>query len=892
MSRWDAEIDRRLAGAGLDPVRQAEISRELAQHLDDRYAELVSGGVAHDEALSRTLDELKESDRMTHELARVERLATSPIVAGDTRRLPLLAGISQDVRYAVRSLRASRGFTAVAVLTLALGIGATTAIFSVVDAMLIRPLSYDPDGRLVRVFRTRTETGTSDGRSVDRTTRYTPSLTALKEWQARGDIFIAMAVWASRELTLLDASPVERVQVNAVTPEFFRVFDSTLPTMGRLFEESDADEPITVISYGCWQRRFGGDPSIVGRSIRVVGGAKTVVGILPAGFPFSTTTEFWIPLVPTARMMSGDGWGGNMYTRLRVDVTLAQARQRLAGNAPQARQDGTRTFMESVGVESVHEWKGRSSRQMLFILLAAVSCILLIACVNVASLLIARGTGRSREVAIRASLGAGRFRLARQFLTESVVLAMFGGIAGAVLAWWLLNALVPLLPVSVPSDTRPAMNLRVLGFSLLVSCVTGLFFGLLPALRLSRVDLLTDTKLSSPSTTRFAWRTASALVVVEVALALMLMVSAGLMVRSFHQLVSVDPGFQSEHALVMEVSPVLGDEAPSDKAARARAFYAQFIERIAGLPGVSAVGAIDTLPLSSYAASPAAQVDSPGALPLPVSPRSTLPGYFSAMGVPIRLGRDFTPADRENAPCVAIVNETLVRCTAIQDGPLGRRIRRSAKDDWCEIVGVAADVRHQSLEDEPFAELYVSALQADEDELVVVARAPQPAALVASARAYTKGLTEPALVQRITPFETFVTRDTAERRRRATLLSILGGLGVLLAAVGIFGLTSYAVARRTREIGVRVALGATPRRVLGVIVGSFAPAIATGVALGLFGAWAATRTIAQFLFGVTPTDPPTLIAAATLLTLVALLATCAPARRALRVNPVVALRAE
>jgi len=889
MSRWDAEIDRRLAEAGLDPVRQAEISRELAQHLDDRYAELVSSGVADEEAVWRTLDELKESDRMTHELTRVERVPTSSVVAGDTRRQPFLAGVSQDVRYALRSLRASRSFTAVAVLTLALGIGATTAIFSVVDAMLIRPLTYDPDGRLVRVFRTRTERGTSQKGPVAETLDLTPSIATFKEWQVRRDIFDAMAAFKEREVTLLDASPVERVWAMAVTPEFFRLFD-TSPTLGRLFDESDTDEPVTVISDGCWQRRFGGDPSIVGRTIRTVDGAKTVVGILPARFPYSSETDFWIPLAPNKTMMTRDGWGGTLYARLSADITLEQAREGMASYRRERRSESMLSVVEGAGVEAVHEWNVKASRQMLFTLLAAVSCILLIACVNVASLLLARGSGRSREVAIRASLGAGRLRLAQQFLTESIVLAMLGGVAGVVLAWWLLNALLPILPVNVPSENPPALDLRVLGFSFLVSCLTGVLFGLLPALRLSRADLVTDTKPSGLSTTYFGWRTGSALVVVEVALALMLMVGAGLMLRSFHRLLSVDSGFQSEHVIVIEVSPVLLDETAATTAGRSRIFYSQIIERIAGLPGVSAVGAIDTLPFWSTSHT-SADLETTST-PINVSPRNILPGYFAAMGVPIKLGRDFTQQDREHAPCVAIVNETLVRGAALAD-PLGRRIRlRTRSTEWCEIVGVVADVRHRSLERQPLAELYVSALQTGEPELVIVARAAQPVAVAALARAQTKGLTEPALVQRIRPFDTFVAASTAQRRRRAALLTILGGLGVLLAAVGIFGLTSYAVARRTREIGVRVALGATPRRVLGVIVGSFAPAIATGVALGLLGAWAATRTIAQFLFGVTPTDPPTLIAAAGLLASVALLATYAPARRALRVDPVVALRAE
>jgi putative ABC transport system permease protein len=859
-------------------------------HLEDRYAELLTAGVSPEDAARQTLDELGDHHLMTRELARVERLEPTTPVLGDTTRARFFTGVWQDVRYGLRTLRASPGFTGVATLTIALGIGATTAIFSVVDAMLLRPLNADPDGRVVRLLVTSVRPG--EGSLESRTRSSIPGLTSMAQWQQRREVFEAIGAWGGDDLTLIDSDPVERVGATAVTSDLFRVFEVGAPALGRLFSDADGDQPVVILGYNAWQRRFGGAADVIGHSIRTAEGTRTIVGVLAASFPFQRSTEFWIPMKITPRMATY-GWGGNMLARLTAGVSWQQAQLALAGERHErVERDGARTD-QTVAVVSMHEATIRWSRQMLYSLLGAVSCILLIGCVNVAGLLVARGSRRSREVAIRASLGARRSRLIRQFLTESLLLAAIGGIAGIVLAWALLGALVAVLPVNVPLDMRPTLDLRLLASAALITLGTGVALGLLPAIRLSRTDLATATKsAASNSQGATTYRTGRVLVAVEVALALVLLVGAGLMVRSLQQLLSIDSGFGQDDVLVVPVSPVF--EQHADKTmlgGRADTFYREVVDRLGALPGVTAVGATTHMPFQSFAAA-MATLDTPSPTSLQVSPRDVLPGYFAAMGVRLIAGRDFDVNDRAGHPCVAIVNEQVVRQSRLEVSPLGVRIKRREEKAWCEIVGVVADVKHYSLERESFAELYFAARQTGASELSVVLRASDPLALTPAVRNRLTKLPERTLVRRVAPFATYVDRMTADHRNRALLLSIVATLGLLLACVGIFGLTAYAVTRRTREIGVRVALGATPNGIIRTVLGSFVPAIAGGLGLGLLGAWAATRVIEQFLFGVEPHDPLTLAAVSVLLTSLALLACYLPARRAIRVDPVIALRTE
>jgi putative ABC transport system permease protein len=804
----------------------------------------------------------------------------------------LVDDLWQDTKYAVRTLRRSPGFTAVAVLTLALGIGANTAIFSIIDGMLIRPLGDEVGMRLVNVHYTLPPRPARAGsRDEVITPRMTPGLNAFAEWQRRNHVFDRMAIWRSQRLTLLDTSPVERVEAMEVTPQFFAQFD-LVPALGRLLAESDVREPVALISYGAWQRRFGGDRAVVGRTVRTLEGARTIVGVLPAEFRFSPATDFWTPLQASAYMTTRPGWGGRSMARLRPGVSVEQAQRNMTEIASQLVLEGAMDRDAGVLVDSLHEWTVQRGRPMLLILMGAVGFVLLIACVNVAGLLVARGVGRNREMAVRSALGAGRSRLLRQLLAESVGLALAGGAAGALLASWTLDALVPLLPVNVPEEISPTVDVRMFIFTLLVSMVTGLLFGLLPALQMSKPRTTTELRQVTHATPPWAWKTSTSLIIVQTSLALVLLAGAALMIRSLQNVLAIDPGFEPEHVLVIEASPVMiGDGRPE----RSRAFYAGLVEHVKALPGVEAVAAIDTLPFWSYSLS-AVEVD--GARQTDLSNRRVLPGYFRAMGIPVKAGRDFDATDREGAPCTAVVNEMAVRQVWPDGGALGKRVRILRQVDWCEVVGVVGDVRHKSFEQDVFPELYFSALQKSgagggfEFALTVVARAQDPSALVSLARAQTENLTERALVEQVVPFERFVDRIVLERRNRAQALSVLGLLGVVLAGVGILGLTSYAVARKTHEIGIRIALGATGSRVLQTVIGGFVPAITGGVLLGLLGAWGLTRLLTRFLFGVTPTDPLTLGAVALLLTTVALLACYLPARRATTIDPMTALRCE
>ena len=876
-SPWDDEIRRRLAAARLEPTSEIEIARELAQHLDDRYADLRASGLDADDARRQALADLDGDEVMRRELARVRRGESTIVPAGAPSRGSWLADAWHDTRYAGRVLLANRGFTAMAVLTLALGIGATTAIFSVVKSVLLTPLPYDPDGRLVRVLLTMPASDRPQPR------RMSPPLPAIRQLRERTDVLDSVGAWIGTPLTLLEGGSAERVTSIEVTPGFFEALN-TKTIAGRMFADSDLTEPVVIISHGYWQRKFGGDPAALGRTIRTLNGDRTIVGVLPPEFSF-IRSDFWLP-ISDLPIRGRAGWGGNLIGRLKPGVGVQPAQESLARLVAQLEAEGIWTKNAGVQVAGLHAWNVQAARPTVLMLFSATGFILLIACVNVSGLLVARGAERARELGIRASLGANRSRLVRQLLTESILLSICGGVAGAFLAWLTLNLLTSTLPLSIPAGMQPVIDARVLAFALAVSAVCGGAFGLLPAFRLTRGGeaVVKGGGSGSAVTSR---RFAGGMVMVQAALAVMLLVGASLMVRSLQRLLAVDLGFQPDGVLTVAVHPVLVGE---EQQARRANFYREVIDRIGALPSVMAVGAIDTLPYDSVSYS---SVEVEGtAQPADVSPRVVTPGYFEAMDIPVKAGRSLRWDDRADAPCVVVVNEQAAKTLWSTPSPLGRRLRRNAKSPWCEVVGVAQDTRHFSREAPILLEIYFVSLQSPPADLTIVARATQVEPLPPLVRARLNGLPEPTLVQRITPMTRLVNQSAEQRRQRAQLLSALGGLGVLLACVGIFGLTAYSVARRTQEIGVRIALGASTRRVLQNVMSGFVPAIFGGVVLGVFGSWAASRTFESYLFGVTPTDPPTLAAVSVLFIAIALLACYLPARRALKVDPVVALRAE
>ena len=883
MSQWTPEIRQRLAAARLDPAREAEIAQELSLHLDDRYRELRAAGLDAAAARQRTLDEIRDDAAMRAQLSALERLEdASPLTLGDTTRRSWIADFWQDARYALRVLGASRGFTVLAVVTLALGIGATTAVYALVDNLLLRPLPYPHPDRLVSITDTRPERPDA---------RFAPSYPNFADWRARSRTleFVGLQSFG-RSLILTGGAAPERASTGSVTADFFQVFGAS-PMLGRGFTDDDSlesAEPVAILSYGAWQRRYAGDPAAVGRTIAALDGAYRIVGILPESFAYARGVDFWLPIRMSPMLRARQAGQYTVYARLRTETTLQQARAEMDGIARQLAAEYPATNRTlGVMLQPMQEKTAGYTRPTLMLLLAAAGCILLIGCLNVAGLLVARGAGRAREIAVRMSLGAGRARIVRQLTTESVVLALLGGAAGAVVAWSGTTALVPLLPVRLPSDLPITVDLRVIAAALAASLLTGLLFGVAPAVHLARTGCAGTLKDGSGATSRATRRLGGTLVLIEIALALILVAGGGLMVRSLRALNAVPAGIDVEHTLAVMASPLL---PPGADPRRRTAFYTRLLEQVAATPGVESAGAIDTVPFNSMAFS-IAMADGTGARQN-ISPRWVTPGYFRTVGLPLVSGRTFSTADGEGAPCVLVINQFGARQMWPGQSPLGHTLKISEEPAGCEIAGVVGDVHHQGPIRPVMAEVYRPAAQKPALDLTIVARAAHPSTMTAAIAAQVSRIEERALPPRIVTLASMNDDYTNDARHRAILLGLLGGIGIVLASVGVFGLTAYSVAQRTREIGVRVALGATARHVVRTVVGALAPSLAGGVALGLFGAWAATRTVAPFLFGVTATDRPTFGAAALVLTAVALAACYIPARRALGVDPVKALRAE
>ena len=877
---WMPDVRARLAGAGLDPARELEIAQELCQHLEDRYRDLVAAG--HDAAAARqlTLEELAEDRTMREQLAKVESRESPLPPAGSPPRGPLLQGVLQDVRYAVRLLRRAPGFAALAVLTLALGVGATTVVYAIVDNVLLRPVPYDHVDRLVRVFEVRED---EPGRSVN------ASIPNFADWQARSRTIEVMGVYRSTSLVLLDDEP-QRVTAGLATPGYFAAA-GVGPQLGRHFTEADTAPgaaAVVVLSHEAWRRRYGADPQVVGRTLATLDGPREIVGVLAPARMFAGGLEFWLPF---QRSPAASGRSSRflwVLGRLRDGVTLETAQAEmsaiaaaLAAEHPESNRGWT------VRLTPMQEWSVGHLRQPLYTFLGAVACILLIACINVSGLLVARGQARLDEIGVRAALGASRARIVRQLLTESVILSLAGAAAGALLAWWWMAALVPLFPLSLPAE-RIAVDVRVLGVAAAAAAVTGILFGILPAFGLSRAaSTLRDR---SRSTSRWGARVGRVLITVEVALSLVLLAGAGLMVRTLANLDAVHPGFDMEGVAVLRATPLVPSGAPP---ARAAAFYARLIERIEGMPGVASAAAISTLPFSGSSVHGGAFAEG-GDTVVPISPRTVTPRYFETMRIAVAAGRDFDARDTAGAPRVAVVNEHAAAALWPGVNPVGRRLQmqtgRETRSEPYEVVGVVGNVRHAALDSGIMSEVYFPFVQAPQSGMMLVARSAVPESTIAAFRGVLAGLPERAIPGTSRTLADMVHGSTRDRRNRAILLGVLGGLGLTLAAVGVFGLTAYSVAQRTREIGIRIALGADRRRVLRAILRTLASPLAAGLALGLAGSWAATRTLAAHLFGVRPTDAATFALAATVLAVVALIACYIPARRALAVDPVAALR--
>jgi putative ABC transport system permease protein len=868
----DPVFDRRQRSWLFRTRVNAEVDAELTFHLEMRIRHYLALGVPADEAQTRACRDLGDVDR-------VRRLCRTLGHQRDERmrRTQYLDELRQDVTFALRQLRVAPVFAAVALVTLALGIGATTAIFSLVRGVLLTPLPYaDPDRLIVARV----------------------SLPDYRDLKAGTSGFSHLAVWASNLETFTGSGEPEQVLSGQMSPEMFETL-GVKPLIGRTFTEQDGAARLVVLSHGLWQRRFGGDRTIVGRTIELARKQAVVIGVMPPMFEFpSREYELWLPLSHTmarAREQS-ENRALRIFRavgRLGPGETLAQVQAQADAVAARLRREHPQT---NAGVDlplvPLYERLVGEARRPLLMLLAVVTLVLLIGCINVANLLLARALTRERELAIRAALGAGRGRLVRQLLTESVLLAACGGLLGLLAARATLSGLVRLVSPLVPRVDAIHIDGAILLFAIGVSMLTGIVFGLAPSLQQHGGPVgLREAGRGVAGQVR-GRRMRGALITLEVALAVVVLVCAGLLLRSLLTLGGADPGFVADRLLTMNVV-LVAKGGDAERAAAARSI----VERLTSVPGVEAVGGATGLPPETAQRGTSFEAEG---VTRPDGPRpsayfiAATPGYFRALGTRVLRGRAFDARDTSGGAPVMIINESLARSLYPGQDAVGRRVRLinpEQPNTWRTVVGVVADVRYQGLEDEGDATVYTPFDQTPFLWTYVFVRTyGEPAAMTRSvARAIAE--IDPELIPaRLQPMSMVVAKAVEARRASALLLSAFALVALMLAAIGIGGLVSYAVSRRTSEMAVRLALGATPGRVLALVLSQALTPVAVGAAIGLAGALAATRLVESLLFGVTPYDSWTFVTTACVLSLVTLTAAYLPARRALAIAPADALR--
>jgi putative ABC transport system permease protein len=800
-----------------------------------------------------------------------------------------------DVRYGVRMLLKNPGFATVAVIALALGIGANAAIFSVVNTVLLRSLPYGDPDRLMVLRETKLpqfpEFSVSPGNFLD--------------WQKQNTVFEKLvAINGSAYNFTSDAADPERLRGARVSAGLFEMLGA-VPALGRTFldEEDQPGQNLAILSSALWKRRFSSDPNIIGQPITLSATSYTVIGVMPSTFRFpDSDTELWTPIALTAAQAQQHGAHYlSVIGRLKPGVTLDQAGAEMSTIAGRlAEQYSGSNAGWSVNVVPMQEYDVRDIKPALLILLGAVALVLLIACANVANLLLARATARQKEIAIRTALGASRWRVVRQLLTESVLLALAGGAVGLLLALWGTDLLLALAPEDLPRVKDVALDGRVIAFTLAVTFLTGIIFGLVPALQASRPNLNETLKEGGRGTTGGHHRVRGSLVVTEVALALMLLVGAGLLIRSFYRLQQVNPGFNTRDAIAVTVS-LPGKKYPQDD--QVAAFYTQLLEKVSALPGVVATGATQSLPVQGdYLLGFNIQGRPPDP---PGEDKSTnyyavTPDYFKAMGIPLIRGRVFTDQDRKDTPRVAIINEEMAKKYFPDEDPIGKGINvTNGPETFREIVGIVGGVKQYGPAQPTTLQTYEPYLQNPFSGMTLVVRTGEgnPTALTSAIRSQVLAIDKDQPIARTRPLEQIVSESVAKQRFAMLLLGTFGAVALVLAAVGLYGVMSYAVTQRTHELGIRLALGASTGNVLRLVVGQGMTLALVGVGIGLGGAFVLTRIVlprlmASLLFGTGATDPLTFAAISLLLAGVALGACLVPARRAIKVDPMVALRYE
>lgn len=858
---------------------ERDLEEEMKFHVDMQTDKHVEEGMAPEEARALARRELGSVDRFKDEVR-------------DVRGVTWMDDLRRDVRFGLRSLRRSPAFTAVALLCLALGIGANAALFSVLNAVLLRPLPYPEPERLVRVYETQEGLGAG-----------AVSMPNYRDWVAQSTRFESLVAWQPGSRNLQEAGDAQRLRTVEATPDLFRMLRARA-LHGRVFAPGQ-DEPgrsqVVVIGEALWRRRFGGDPSLVGRPVRLDGAPYTVIGIMPAAFAFPPlareATEAWLLSAPDPRLVSQRGAHFLAVTgRLKPGVSPEQGEaelKQIAARIEKAYPDDQTG--RSVQVMPLRESIVGRKRPALLILLGAVFLVLLIACANVANLLLARATTRQREVAVRLALGASRSRLMRQLLVESLVLALGGALLGLLLARWGLAALSPLARTALPLAGGIPLDGRVFLFLLAVAAFSGIVFGLVPALQSARGDVRERLVDGGGRTTAAGGqqRFRSGLVVAEIALSLVLLVGAGLLLRGFLKVSGTEPGLVSQRVLTAHVALPFGQAEVTPR------FYRPLLARVRALPGVRSAAVISMLPLQDYGSNVSYTVEGRPVPPLPQQPiaesRLASPGFFASLGIPMLWGRDFDERDGAKGSRVVIVNEVLAREEFPGESPLGRRLRCSGST--FEVVGVIGAVRQAGLDQEPLAEIYLPYSDFEfgsfaSDMVLVVKTAGAPAAVAGNLRRAVRATDPGVPLYQVLTMDQVISDSLASRRLNLWLLALFAGIALALSAAGLYGVISYLVAQRTREIGMRMALGAQARDVIGLVMRQGSRLTAAGIVAGLLGALALTRWLESLLDGVSARDPLTFLGIAVLLVAVALFASWLPARRAARVSPMVAIRNE
>jgi putative ABC transport system permease protein len=804
----------------------------------------------------------------------------------------------QDLRYGIRMLLKNPGFTTVAVLALTLGIGADSAIFSVVNAVLLRPLPYPDSERLV-VLRERSPQ--LEGMSV--------AYPNFIDWREQNGAFENIGVFRRQSFNLTGNGEPERLVGSQVSADVFATLRVNA-ARGRVFtndEDKPGATPVVVLSHGLWQRRFGGDPNILDQTLTLDGRSFTVIGIMTSDFMFPfRATELWTPVGQASKDPGWENRGNHPgltgIARLKTGVTLAQARDdmdRVAVNLERQYPDenaGNRVTIISALENAVRgSSAGERIRPALLVLLGAVGFVLLIACANVANLLLARATTRQKEFAIRTALGASRSRIVRQLLTESILLSVAGGGLGLLLARWGVKLIIAVSPNSIPRSREINLDGRVLAFTIGVSVLTGIIFGLVPALQSSKPDLNETLKDAGRGSTGSRHLFRSGLVVSEVALTLVLLIGAGLMIRSFYHLQQVDPGFNDDHLLTFNIS--LPPKKYPEEAQKIN-FYEQLAEKIRALPGVQTVGVSSGLPLGNNGWQTSFRVEGqpepePGHTPLTEACVAT-PDYFQAMGITLLTGRNFTEQDVKDAPHVTLIDEEFARRYWPGEVAVGKNIKNGRNDPPITVIGIVRRVKMDGLnEDSNRVQSYYPFRQLPNGGMTVVVKtASDPMGIVSAARQQVLEIDPNQPVYNVNTMEQLRADSIAPDRLTLMLLGSFAAVALILAGVGIYGVMAYSVTQRTHEIGIRMALGARQGDVLGMVIRQGMKLAVVGVAIGLGGAWVATRLMSSLLFGVSATDPVTFAVISVILTGVALGACFVPARRATKVDPMIALRYE